>query len=416
MTGRVADDATISVVVVSQNRPAWLSRCLTALSQLDYPAFEVIVVTDGPGHAAASAHPTAPDTTLLIVNEANVATLRNRGIEIAKGEWVAFIDDDAVPEPLWLQRHIEALAATSADASVGYVRGRNGISFQSRAASVDNEAETHSEPSPNSAPCAPDLATGRALKLIGTNCVIRRNALLALNGFDPAFRFYLDDTDISMRLMNAGYRACVAPHAEVHHTFAPSPRRTAARRPKQLFDIGRSTAIFLRRHPGADNSEIWDRLFLREKGRLERHLIQGTCEPRDVSNLLTDLANGWDQGASEPLAPLAALNDLAEGAFVPFPVLQPGCDVISSRLLRRKAKLATASLRAKSGKRVSFFSFSLTPVRHHVRYSECGVWVQTGGQFGRSDRENRLFRWCRFAKRMKEEIRRVEMQRGIDQN
>ncbi|MGI9390560.1 MAG: glycosyltransferase family 2 protein, partial [Boseongicola sp.] len=64
---------------------------------------------------------------------------------------------------------------------------------------------------------------------------------------------------------------------------------------------------------------------------------------------------------------------------------------------------------------VSHFSFSLTPVRHHLRYLDSGVWSQTGGQFGRSVRSGPRFRWCRFAERVKEEIRRVEMQRGIDE-
>ena len=176
-----------SVILASRGRPAELLRTLQAIRQLDHSDFEVVVVADPTSLAALSEDwfRTVP------FDEPNLSKARNAGIEAAAGDTCAFIDDDAVPEPLWLQHHEAALAATGAVASVGFVRGRNGIGFQSRVASMNREPETHQENDRGDAPFVPVLAKGRALKLIGTNMVVRRQTLAQLGGFDPAYRYFL---------------------------------------------------------------------------------------------------------------------------------------------------------------------------------------------------------------------------------
>jgi hypothetical protein len=86
---------------------------------------------------------------------------------------LAFIDDDAVPEPTWLTHHDSSLLESGATASVGFVRGPDGIRFQSRFHSIDREARTHDERADGESPFVPDLPEGRAVKLIGTNMAIR---------------------------------------------------------------------------------------------------------------------------------------------------------------------------------------------------------------------------------------------------
>ena len=401
------DDPKISVIVASHQRPRWLHRCLTALGQLDYPAFEIVIAADTPGLAAIADHPAVSHIKTVNASEPNIAQTRNLGLGVAAGDIVAFIDDDAVPEPMWLRFHAEALKATNAAASVGYVRGRNGISFQSRAESVDGEAETHREQSAAISPFVPDLATGRAVKLVGTNFAIRREVLQDLGGFDTGYRFYLDDTDLSLRLAAAGYQAAVAPLAEVHHGSAPSLRRTTARRPLDLFDIGRSTAYFLRQHSNP-SPDLYDRMYRRERTRLLRHLVGGTCEPRDIARLLATLKDGWNVGLMfkrTPDTPITAPN----AAFCRFPTLASGHTVFHQRTL-------SPGDPPPANRRTSAFRFSRTTLRHQVRFVEPGQWIQTGGQFGPSLRDGPVFRWCRFADRCEEETRRVAMQRGIGEN
>lgn len=404
-----AGQLTFSVIVVSRQRPAWLKRCVTALKQLDYPAFEIIIVTDTASMTALA----DPACKFCAFDEANISIARNLGIALASGEICAFIDDDAVAEPLWLRHMADAFETTNAQAAVGFVRGRNGISFQSRACSVDEEAETHNEVFEGESPALLALQANRATKLIGTNMAIRRDVLVSLNGFDEVFHFFLEDADLSLRLGRAGYLTAIVPLAEVHHGFAPSSRRSTRRAPLDLFDIGRSTRYFVSKHGASSAEEIWKRIERRERARLISHMVAGTCEPADVDRRMESLRSGWDDGSQSTPPRQTALEAPVE-AFAPIVASASGSVVLASYLWSKRRNLVRkAKSRAENGKRVSVFSFSLTPARHHVRYVEPGVWIQTGGVYGKSDRNDPWFKWCRFADRLQREIRRVAKQRGI---
>lgn len=410
--GVTREPLRFSVIVASWQRPFWLKRCLRALGQLDYPAFEIIVVAD----AAALTGIDGENLKKVPFDEANLSRARNAGIAVAGGDVCAFIDDDTVPEPMWLAHFEDAFRRTGADAAVGYVRGRNGISFQSRIQSVDCEAETHAEPHSGVEPRIPILLEGRALKLVGTNMAVRRDVLAAVGGFDEMYRYFLEDTDLSIRIAAAGYTSAIAPMAQVHHAFASSPRRTKLRTPVDLQDIGRSSALFLRRHFSGDHQAILARIERRERTRLLRHMVRGTCEPSDVGRILAGLKAGWDAGQKETLGHIDRTMNLAENDFLPFPALPSGHKILFSRLFSRHKRLREAEKIAEIGDRVSLFSFSLTPVRQHLRYTPKGVWLQTGGQFGKSDRDQKFLRWCRFAERSAEEVGRVANVRGIGNN
>lgn len=408
MTSGGAEPLRFSVIVCSWQRPFWLKRCLRALLQLDYPSFEVVVVADPPSLAQidASQFKTVP------FHDPNLSLARNAGIAVSGGDVCAFIDDDSAAEPMWLAHLANGLKVTGAAAAVGYVRGRNGISFQTRTSSIDREAETHEEPCEGAQPFVPRLAPGRAVKLIGTNMAIRRSVFAELGGFDPQYRYFLEDADYSIRVSDAGRDICVIPDAEVHHSFASSSRRTRLRMPLSLFDIGRSTALFLRRYGPHLADEIHARITLRERKRLLRHMVLGTCEPGDIKRLLATLDAGWSDGMEATLSDVEAIPK--NNQFHMVSAAPKGHKVIASRLfLNRGRAIRKANAIAAEGNRVSLFSFSLTPVRHHVAYTSDGVWLQKGGVFGRSDRDQPFVRWCRFAERLKEESARVAIARGF---
>ncbi len=75
------------------------------------------------------------------------------------------------------------------------------------------------------------------------------HVLAELGGFDPAFAFYLDETDLNLRLAAArAMRRRLCRWPQVHHGFAAIARRRGDRMPRDLFDIGASHAVFLRKH------------------------------------------------------------------------------------------------------------------------------------------------------------------------
>lgn len=124
------DSPPVSVVVVSRERPDALMRCLNGLAQLDYPLFEIVCVACPAGIAALSARPDSERIKTVVFDRPNISEARNLGITEAAGEIVAFIDDGAVPEPLWLWHLTAPFSEPNVAATGGYVIGRNGISFQ----------------------------------------------------------------------------------------------------------------------------------------------------------------------------------------------------------------------------------------------------------------------------------------------
>lgn len=397
-----------SVIVASRGRPESLRRTLTAVRQLDHPAFEILVVGD-PDALEAVAASGIEEARTIAFDRPNLSEARNIGIGASAGDVCAFIDDDAVPEPLWLRHHETALRDTGAAASVGFVRGPDGIGFQSRFETVDRTALRRGERWDGDAPGVPSVAEGRAVHLVGTNMAIRRDALIALGGFDPAYAYYLEDTDLSLRLALAGLKTAVAPLAEVHHAIAASSRRTRRRVPRSLFDIGRSTAIFARRHAGGDLDGICERLWSGERRRVERAMVRGLCEPGDVGRLLATLAAGWREGIEDELPELPTIGAITR-PFVPVPPLAGGHPVRTARLFGRRRAIRAAEA---EGARGTVLSYSLTSLPCAVRYSDSGIWLHTGGLFHRRGAALGRFRWCRFASRVREEAGRVAKQRGI---
>ena len=261
----------VSVVIVSRGRPEALRRCLTGIAQLQYEPFEVIVVADPAGIARAGSLAFSDSLKMVTFDEANIARARNLGIVQAAGEIVAFIDDDAVPEPYWLHHLLAPAQDQSVAAFTGFVRGRNGISFQYRARQLDSQGEAMPLEVDPEAPTVLPAPDAGAIKTEGTNMAFRREVLVALGGFDPAFHYFLDETDLNMRLARAGLATAIAPLAEVHHGFAANALRAANRVPRDLFDIGASWAVFHRKHlPEAARASHWHELRAAERARLLR--------------------------------------------------------------------------------------------------------------------------------------------------
>ncbi len=111
-----------SVIVPSYNRPAELRRCLTALQRLSRAdGVEIVVVDDGGERPAAPVAEQVPgDIDVRVIRQANrgPAAARNAGARAARGEWLAFTDDDCRPVPGWL-RGLEAALAQDPSALVG---------------------------------------------------------------------------------------------------------------------------------------------------------------------------------------------------------------------------------------------------------------------------------------------------------
>lgn len=406
--------ATVSVVVVSRDRPLALRRCLLGLSQLQYDPFEIVVVTDAPGRQILRELPQAAQVKTVPFEEANISVARNLGIAHADGDIIAFIDDDAVPEPGWLAHLIAPFQYAEVTATCGFVRGRNGISWQWTAQSVDRTGQAHAlEVDPHKATLL-SATPDQGVKTQGTNMAFRRQTLVELGGFDPNYRFFLDETDLNLRL--AARQACTAvvPLAQVHHGFAASPRRRADRVPTDLTEIGASWAVFLRRHCAEDlRRAAWHRERTRERRRLLRHMVDGRLEPRDVRRLMRGLEEGYKSGSERRqtlFRPIEALG----GGFRKFQSDPAPSTALTGHRIRRSRLHRDAIQALTAGRIVTVLTLSLTTRYHQVRFTDHGYWEQTGGLFGKSDRSQPLFRFWRLRKRITAELDRIREVRMLD--
>ncbi|MEM7496867.1 MAG: glycosyltransferase [Pseudomonadota bacterium] len=240
---------SISVVVNTYNRGTHLEHTLRGLTALTYPAFEVVVV-NGPStdDTAERLERWKERVKLARCAEPNLAMSRNEGIAAAAGDIVAFIDDDAIPHPRWLA----ALAGAYADPRVagagGFTIDHTGARWQVCKTVCDRfggarHVSRFFDTGPLNRPGSPVYPS-----LLGTNSSFRRSALLSIGGFDHAFAYLLDETDVCLRLVDAGQRIVYVPEALVFHQFAASHIRNPQRVPKTLYPSARSKAYFVQRH------------------------------------------------------------------------------------------------------------------------------------------------------------------------
>ena len=223
----------ISVVVCTYNGARTLPDCLAGIAQLDYPDFEVIVVDDGSTDDSARL---AADADARVISTPNrgLSCARNTGMEAANGDIVAFIDDDARPDPDWLT----FLARVFVDPQVAGAGGPNVLPVGSSAIAscVAN------------APGGPThvlLSDRNAEHLPGCNLAVRREVLQRIGGFDPRFRVAGDDVDLCWRLLADGHRLAFSPGAVVWHHRRSSVRAYL----RQQRGYGRAEALLERKWP-----------------------------------------------------------------------------------------------------------------------------------------------------------------------
>lgn len=397
-----------SVILVSRGRPQALRRCLRALSQLTHPLFEIVVVAD-PASLLLLRQELADRVKSAACDEANISVARNIGLRLAAGEVVAFIDDDAVPEPTWLSWLAAPFERPEVAAAGGFVLGRNGLSWQWQARDARPDARCHPLQVDPSAVTLLTGRPGRAIKTEGTNMAFRRAVLAAVGGFDPAFRFYLDETDLNLRLAETGLATAVVPMAVVHHGFAPSARRDAERVPLDLHEIGASLAVFLRKHRHPDPEARFAEEATEQRQRLVGHMVAGRIDPRDVGRLLQGLREGWEDGQLREIRRPLAIHD-PEVPFLQHRPLVPlrGHRVLSARGWQARGARRLAVSLAAEGYVVSLYVLRWSAGYHRVRYHPAGFWLQSGGLFGKSLRSDPPLRLWSFARRLAREVGRTE--------
>jgi GT2 family glycosyltransferase len=271
------DDARaplVSVVVCTHNGARSIGECLAGIAELRYPRVETIVVDDGSTDGTAAI---ASEFDVRVISTANqgLSASRNVGLAAAHGEFVAFLDDDAYPDPDWLQYLVEEFRLTR-HAAVG---GPN------LPPSQDGRVAMCVANAPG-APVHVLLSDSEAEHLPGCNMAFRRTDLLAIGGFDTQFRVAGDDVDVCWRLTGRGRTLGFHPAAVVWHHRRGSVRAYL----RQQHGYGRAEALLERKWP----EKYTRRGHLTWRGRLYDRATARAFRPQRIYH------GTWGSGAFQP--------------------------------------------------------------------------------------------------------------------
>jgi GT2 family glycosyltransferase len=271
-----------TVAVCTHDRAPVLPRVIEpAVAQARGAGAEVLVVDNAstdttPAVLGELARRHAPTLRMVREPELGLSAARNRALAEARGEVVAFLDDDAVPRPGWLP----ALLAPYADPGVACVGGRVLLRFAA-------PPPPWLGPALFSALSAFDLGDRpRAIRYgdadypYGANISFRVGAARAQGGFSTrvglrgANQLQHEETDLCYRLEHAGGEVRYAPDAVVDHWIA-GDRLTPAWFLARHSRGGRSAAIFILRNRGVLRA-LW-----RIRWLYARDLVRAPYTPRE---------------------------------------------------------------------------------------------------------------------------------------
>ena len=328
-----ADAPTVSIVICTDGRATALANTLTCLQHLDGPDFEVCVVQG----------PTEDGTTEILAGwadqlkrarnpERNLSMSRNIGIALTTGDIVAFIDDDGLPEAAWLVELLRAFDDPRVGAAGGLVMDHTGASVQYSYASADRLGQADwQRKTPAEAFNFPYSFNFPYVQ--GTNSAFRRMALLAVGGFDEEFEFYLDETDLCCRLIDAGWLVRQLPGATVHHKILPSAIRNADRVTRVLYPVLKNKLYFSlvnnHGHYGMQRAITDMTAFIAmQEGWLRQHVTAGRLAHADMEAFHADVDRAWPVGLARGLSGarrLMAPDQMAHSAapFLTFPRCRP---------------------------------------------------------------------------------------------
>lgn len=200
----------VSVVVPTYIRPDLLERCLGALvnQEFDPEGYEVIVADDAVSEETRKIVDSwgkwgKPAVRYVpVTGRHGPAAARNAGWAAARGEIVAFTDDDCIPAATWLKAGTGAFV----DGIVG-AWGKVSVPLSNVATDYQRNAAL--------------LEEG---EFVTANCFYRRTALAAASGFDERFeKAWREDSDLYFTILEANSRLVRVPDALVVHPVRAAP-------------------------------------------------------------------------------------------------------------------------------------------------------------------------------------------------
>lgn len=320
---------TFSVVINTYNRVASLRKTIQGLRGLDATGVEVVVVNGPSTDSTADYLATLEDVVVRDCPAANLSWSRNIGIRAARGDVVAFIDDDAYPDPSWLDDLARAFEDPEVGGAGGPVWDYTGGRLQLRYSVVNRFGDARILYD-----CNPTLVSNHPRSewfahTIGTNSAFRRSAITSIGGFDEEFEYYLDETDVCCRLVSAGWVVAELENGFVYHKFLPSDVRGNDRVIRNRWPILKNRCYFALKHGAAwssfaDAAASVTAFVNSQRAEIAHHVGTGALTAAEAAAFEEDVHTGSNRALEQYVAgadrsrPPAWFDEDDDRAFLPF--------------------------------------------------------------------------------------------------
>lgn len=242
----------VSIIVVNHNGMKYLEDCFSSLLEMDYPGdlLEYILVDNGSTDGSIDYMENKFPFVRILSNHENrgFAEANNQAAKAARGEILAFLNNDMKVHPLWLRKLVDKLRASSEDLACASSKILNytgdkidfigggftplGISFQiDFGKSVEEIANEKHD-------MEKELLFG-----CGGAMVVRRNVFLESGGFDEDYFAYLEDVDLGWRLRIMGYRIIYVPQSIAFHRHRGTGKMIPQHQLEFMFERNRFITI-----------------------------------------------------------------------------------------------------------------------------------------------------------------------------
>lgn len=229
--------ASVSIIIPVPNINDYILESAPEILKLDWPDYEIIIFPDEEDKSHSW-----PKTRIIASGKVGPAEKRDLALKYAKGDILAFLDDDAYPEKSWLTKAIIHFSDRDVAAVGGPAITPQNDSFMQKVSGSVWESYVGGWIARNR-----NLSLGEARDVDDwptVNFLIRKEVFKEIGGFDSAY-WPGEDTKLCLDILETGRRIVYEPKAIVYH----HRRASLVKHFRQIGNYGLHRGFFTKRYP-----------------------------------------------------------------------------------------------------------------------------------------------------------------------
>lgn len=209
----------VSIIIPNWNGKKYLRDCLGAIRVQTYRDFEILLVDNASSDSSIEfVTPFFPEIQVIPLSQnRGFSGAVNEGIQRARGEFIALLNNDAQPDPQWLEELVKAIQTSP---NIGFCASK--ILIAPQGVQIDTAGDSYTSfgvalkrghTIPQNQYIRPELVFGAC----AAAALYRKSLFAEIGLFDEDFFCTYEDVDVSFRAQLSGYRCLFVPSAVVRH-------------------------------------------------------------------------------------------------------------------------------------------------------------------------------------------------------